>query len=142
MIEFSCSVSIPRPVEDVYALVSDPLQLWRWNSAVDAVRPRSGSPGEVGSTFVMERELPGGRAENEVEVLVWEPPREFAMRTRSGPTPFVYRYRFSPERDGTRLELDAAVELQGVADRLGGLARRAVTRGVADNLRTLQGILG
>jgi uncharacterized protein YndB with AHSA1/START domain len=141
VVEFSCSVSIPRPVEDVYALVSDPLQLWRWNSAVDAVRPRSGSPGEVGSTFVMERELPGGRAEDEVEVLVREPPREFAMRTTSGPTPFVYRYRFSPDGDGTRLELDAAVELQGVAGRLDGLAKRAVTRGVAANLRTLRGIL-
>ena len=89
----------------------------------------------------MERELPGGRAENEIEIIDREPQREFAMRTTSGPTPFVYRYRFSPERGGTRLDLEAAVELEGVAARLGPLAARMVKRGVDDNLARLRRIL-
>ena len=102
MIEFATGVSIRRPVEEVFALVSDPLQFARWNSAVRAVRTASEPPGEVGSTYHMERELPGGRAENEIEIIAREPSGEFAMRTTSGPTPFVYRYRFSPERVTSR----------------------------------------
>jgi hypothetical protein len=63
------------------------------------------------------------------------------MRTTSGPTPFLYRYTFSPRGDGTRLELEAVVQLEGLPARLGVLAARAVKRGVADNLTALEGIL-
>lgn len=62
----------------------------------------------------MERELPTGRAVNELEIVARERAREFAIRTTSGPTPFLYRCRFSPERGGTVVHLDAHVELQGL----------------------------
>jgi hypothetical protein len=42
---------------------------------------------------------------------------------------------------GTRLDLEAAVELEGVAARLGPLAARMVKRGVDDNLARLRRIL-
>jgi len=82
----------------------------------------------------MIRLLPSGQAENELEITAYERPRGFAIRTSSGPTPFVYRYAFSPSDGGTLVELDAEVELPGVAALAGPLARRAVKRGVDDNL--------
>jgi uncharacterized protein YndB with AHSA1/START domain len=149
VISFETSVRIDRPIEQVFALVSDPIQFPQWNSAVQAVRRTStvrgasGGTGEPGSTYTMERELPSGRVENGLEVIVREQPTEFGIRTTSGPTPFVYDYRFASDGEDTIVHLDASVELAGVAAVLGPLAARAVRRGVDANFtalkRTLEG---
>ena len=141
MITFKTSVRIERPIEEVFAYISDPLSFPRWNSAVQAVRNTSQPEGEVGARYVMERELPTGRAENELGIVASERPREFVIRTTSGPTPFVYRYSFASENGETVVELDAAFELGGVAALVAPLARRAVREGVDDNFATLKMIL-
>jgi uncharacterized protein YndB with AHSA1/START domain len=92
MIAFETDVRIDRRIEEVFAYVSDPLNLPRWNSAVEAVRKTSAGANGVASTYSMERKLPSGRAVNELEVVASQPPRKFAIRTTSGPTPFLYRY--------------------------------------------------
>jgi uncharacterized protein YndB with AHSA1/START domain len=132
---FQAGVRIARPVEQVFAFVSDPRELPRWNSAVRAVQPRSDT------TFVMRRELPSGPAENGLEVFEREPPARLGIRTTSGPTPFTYRYTFTADGGATVLELDATAELGGAASLLGPLAARAVKRGVEANFATLKGIL-
>jgi uncharacterized protein YndB with AHSA1/START domain len=137
-ISFETSVRIERSIEEVFAVVSDPLRFPRWNSAVRSVRKTSGGEAEVGSTYSMERDLPSGRAENELEVVASNPHTEFSIRTTSGPTPFVYRYTFDPDDGATVVRLDAEVQLGGVAGVLGPLASRAVKRGVDANLATLK----
>ena len=137
---FETLVRIARPIEEVFAYVSDPGNFPAWNSAVETVRRTTGA-GAVGSTYAMKRRLPSGSAANELEILAFEQPREFAIRTTSGPTPFVYRYRFSPEDGETVVQLDAEVELGGTAALVGPLARRFVKRGVDENFATLKRIL-
>jgi uncharacterized protein YndB with AHSA1/START domain len=112
--EFETSVRIERAVEEVFEYVSDPRNFPRWNSAVQAVSVTSGE-GDPGSTYLMERELPGGRAQNELEILDRDRPTEFVMRTTSGRTPFVYRYRFDSDGPTTVVHLAAEVELSGIA---------------------------
>ena len=141
MIVFQTSIGIERPAEEVFAYVCDPRNLPAWNSAVQAVRPTSPVPAGVGSTFSMKRELPTGPAINQLEVIANKPPREFTIRTTAGPTPFLYRYQFATQNGETVVQLDAQVELDGVATRLPQLARRAVKKGVDDNLATLKAIL-
>jgi uncharacterized protein YndB with AHSA1/START domain len=136
VIIFETEVRIERPIEEVYAYVSDPLNFPRWNSAVQEVRENV-----RGKTYSMERRLPSGRAVNELEILALDRPREFAIRTISGPTPFLYRYLFASEGNGTLVKLDAQVELHGAAALVPKLARRAVKSGVDENLATLKGVL-
>jgi len=114
MITFETDVRIERPIDEVFAYVSEPGNVPHWNSAVQAVRKTSEDQ-ERPSTYSMERQLPTGRAVNELEIVARQPSREFAIRTTSGPTPFVYRYRFSPEDRETVVQLNAEVELQGAA---------------------------
>jgi uncharacterized protein YndB with AHSA1/START domain len=124
MINLKTSVHIGRPIEEVFAYVSDPTRFPAWNSAVRSMRQISGS------TYEMERDLPTGRARNELEIVVVDPPAECAIRTTSGPTPFLYRYRFSEDGAGTRVELDAEI-------RLPRLAGPAIKRGIEANLALL-----
>jgi uncharacterized protein YndB with AHSA1/START domain len=138
---FKTSVRIRRPIEDVFAFVSDPLNFPHWNSAVRAVGKTSGRESEAGSTYLMERELPSGGVQNELEIFAREHPSQFSIRTTSGPTPFTYRYTFAAANGQTVVQLDAVVELDGVAALLGPLAGHAVKRGVDDNFAELKRIL-
>ena len=138
MITFETSVRVERPIEDVFDFVSDPTRFPLWNSAVQAVHRTSGEAGGLGSTYSMERELPTGRAENGLEVFARDRPSVFGIRTTSGPTPFVYRYRFASDGADTVVRLDASVELPGAAAVLGRLAARAVRRGVDANFADLK----
>jgi uncharacterized protein YndB with AHSA1/START domain len=123
MINLKTSVRIPRPIDEVFAYVSDPRRFPEWNSAVRAVR-------QTGSTYVMERHLPTGPAVNELEIVTLDAPHEFAIRTTSGPTPFLYRYRFAEDGQGTLLEFDAEIRLPRIAG-------PAIRRGIEANLATL-----
>jgi hypothetical protein len=138
MIAFETGVG-KRGLEHVFDYVSDPRNLPDWNSAVEVVR-RTSSSG-AGATYAMQRRLPDGLATNQLEVVTSERPREFAIRTTTGPTPFLYRNRFTAGDGGTDVRLDAQVELPGAARLLPGLARRAVKHGVDENLETLKLIL-
>jgi uncharacterized protein YndB with AHSA1/START domain len=138
--KFETSVRIERAIDEVFDYVSDPRNFPRWNSAVQAVSVTSGEGGPR-STYLMERELPGGPAENELEILDRDRPTEFAVRTTSGPTPFAYRYRFDSDGPATVVHLAAEVELSGIAGVLGSLGARVVKRGVDANFATLRQIL-
>jgi carbon monoxide dehydrogenase subunit G len=132
MTSFETSVRIERPIEEVFAFVSDPLQFPQWNSAVQSVRETGGR------TYSMDRELPSGRVRNDLEIVTREPPTGFGIRTTSGPTPFTYRYGFSSEGGETVVHLDATVDLDGPARLLGPLAARAIKHGVDDNFAALK----
>ena len=139
---FETAVGIRRPIDDVFAYVSDPLNMPSWYSAVQDVSSLSGAEPQAGATYVMHRHLPGGPARNELEIVTWDPPTQFALRTTSGPTPLTYRYRFSPDDGaGTTVHLRATVELSGIAALAGGIAVRGVKRGMDANLATLKAIL-
>jgi uncharacterized protein YndB with AHSA1/START domain len=138
---FETSVRIERPVEEVFDYVSDPLNFPAWNSAVQSVEQTSAGADGIGATYRMERDLPGGRAENGLEVVDAERPTLFVIRTTSGPTPFLYRYVLKGEGSATELGLAAEVELGGLAGALGPLASRAVKHGVDSNFADLKRVL-
>jgi uncharacterized protein YndB with AHSA1/START domain len=141
VIAFETEVGIDRPVEEVFAFVSDPLNIPHWNSAVEAVGKTSAGENGRASTYSMERKLPTGRAVNELEVVASEPPRTFAIRTTAGLTPFLYRYQLSEDNGETVVKLEAEVELPGAAAFLPQVARRLVKKGADDNFATLKQIL-
>jgi uncharacterized protein YndB with AHSA1/START domain len=130
-ISFTTTTTIGRPIGDVFARVADPAGFPDWNSAVESVRPRGDG------RYVMYRRLPGGPATNDLEIVDRQPPTAFAVRTTSGPTPFVYRYAFESTDGGTLVTLQAEAEVPGPAV----LVRPAVKRGVDANLATLKAIL-
>jgi carbon monoxide dehydrogenase subunit G len=138
MIVFQTSVRVDRPIEDVFTFAADPLLFPRWNSAVQTVELTSGDRGRVGSRYSMQRRLPVGQVENELEIFSREHVSEFGIRTTSGPTPFRYLYRFVSDGVDTVIQLDADVELSGVVSVLGPLAASAIRRGVDANLATLK----
>jgi uncharacterized protein YndB with AHSA1/START domain len=84
----------PRPIETVWAALTEPARLGDWVGAA-LVEPHAGGRYEL---FV------GGSRPMIGRVLTWEPPRllEFSWNTGDGPATVV-RCELTPDGDGTRL---------------------------------------
>lgn len=83
VIPFATDVHIERPLEEVFAYASEPLNVPRRNSAVEVVRETLAREGGVGSTYVMERELPTGR--RSTGSTLWPATRHVRSRSARAP---------------------------------------------------------
>jgi uncharacterized protein YndB with AHSA1/START domain len=141
MIRLSTSVVVARSAEDVFDVVADPRRFPEWNSAVVSVNSPSASMGHIGARYVMHRRLPGMHAVNDLEIVAHERPREFTIRTTSGPTPFVYRYRVEATGAATTLTLDAEIDPSSLPVLARPVAGRLIKRGIDENFSTLKHLL-
>ena len=140
---FRLSLPIAASPTTVFAFVADFTTMPRWYSAVQRVDRLDGTSG-LGTRYAVHRHLPGGPARNEVEVTAYESGREVTFTSRSGPTPFVYRYVVEADGDATQLTLEGSISgagLSGPAALLGPLAEGVFKRGMRDNLGVLKELL-
>ena len=141
MTRFETTVAIARPRDAVFAYLADPRHLPAWNSAVESVVPLTRRHARHGRPLRDAAPASHRRRDNELEIVTLRPPEELAIRTTSGPTPFLYRYEFATTGAGTLVKLYADVRVGGAASLLGPLAAQAIKRGVNANLATLRDIL-
>ncbi|MEM9455918.1 MAG: SRPBCC family protein [Myxococcota bacterium] len=124
MSRFCVSERIPRPVEEVWAFVTDFAGAPRWMRAVDRMWVDGAGPVGEGTSLVFESR----GAERRCVVSAWEPTRRLALRSTQGGVTATYVYGFEAEGSGTRVELEAIYEFRGairlVAPLIGWLVRR------------------
>lgn len=130
-------LEIERAPEDVYAFLSDPENLPRWQSEVVEVRPESETRFREVRTFV------GRRIESMLEITAAEPGREFSVRSTAGPVRFAVRHLLEPAGEGrTRLRvLGEAKDPAGLFKLGGRLLRRAAARRVEEDFARLKALL-
>lgn len=141
MIRLSTSIVVARSAEDVFDVVADPRRFPEWNSAVESVNSPSAGMSDIGARYVMHRQLSSMHAVNDLEIVAHERPREFAIRTTSGPTPFAYRFRVEATGTATTLTLNAEIDPSSVPVVVRPLAGRLIKRGIDENLFALKHLL-
>ena len=105
MTRFETSIRIGRPIEEVFAYVSDPLNFNGWNSAVLAVW-KGARASERGGLDIRDGASATEWARPQRTGDRRSPaPTRFGIRTESRPTPLDYRYRFSTVKNETILHL-------------------------------------
>jgi ligand-binding SRPBCC domain-containing protein len=108
MIRFSFPVHIHRPVEDVFAYVTDSETLPEWQTNTVSVINETGGPLRQGSRLREVHRAPLGReAASLVEVSAFEPNKRFDLRILEGPLPIDASHTFTAENDGTRIDFAA-----------------------------------
>jgi hypothetical protein len=83
---FENTVLIGRPIEDVFALLSDFENVPKWNSAIVDTRKLSDGPVGVGAVYQQVRSVPS-RSEERFEVTAFNPPHHLEIRGQLGPFP-------------------------------------------------------
>ena len=141
MATFQNTVTIRRPVEDVFAFLADFENIPAWNYAIEQTRKTSPGPVGVGTTYRQIRAIPS-RSEEGFEVTGFEPTRRLEVHGDIGPFTATISYLLAPM--GGTTQLTNAVELTPSSGALRLLAPLAIPRvkaAVAANLDTLRQVL-
>jgi uncharacterized protein YndB with AHSA1/START domain len=142
MIDVTISTDIARPVEDVYAYVTDPSKLPTWQTNTVSVDQEDDGPLRVGSRLREVHRGPRGKElASLVEVSELEPERAFALRMLEGPLPIHAQIAFAPSATGTRIDFRAHGEPSGAMRLAQPLLRVALRRQFAGHCATLKRVM-
>lgn len=145
MISVESHAVIDRPVQDVFAFVSDQTNEPKWHTDILEIRPAPDSPSDLGSTWslgstwLMTVKFMG-RKDYLVEVTALEPNRRVEFTTRTGALKPTTNYLFESAAGGTRFTRHVDIPLQGVfrimKPLMRGMAQKRNARFV-ENLKVL-----
>lgn len=138
---FTIDIDVDAPQDTVFSYIADGSRTPEWYEAVRTASKTSEGPTGLGTRYTFTRVLPQGEVVNEVEVSEFREPDRVAFTSKSGPTPFVYRYRIGPSGTGSRVTLEGSITgegLRGPAALLAPLAEKIFERGMAKNLKALK----
>lgn len=113
MNEFELTVTIDRPVEEVWAFTQDYARWPEWNTGTTEVRQTSDGPMDVGGTMLIAGRTLGRRYETVAECTAYEPNRRFATRSVSGPFHLEVDNSFEAVDGGTRITTKVRGESRG-----------------------------
>jgi len=113
MARIEASVTIKRPVEEVFDLVTDIAKTSQWRSGISESSQTSEGPLGVGATMRVVARVMGRQLKTTLEVTEYEPNRKYSTRSTSGPIPYETSYTFEPVAGGTRVIFVGDAQLGG-----------------------------
>ena len=141
MINLDFSALIDRPVSDVFAFVSNPNNMSKWNSAVVSIQQVT--PGEVGigTKFKTIGEAMGRKLEGELQVQVYEPDTKCGFQLQAGPMQMNLTMLFKTVGTGTKLSLNVQGNPAGVFKLAEGVMTGQVKSLMESNFTRLKSVL-
>jgi uncharacterized protein YndB with AHSA1/START domain len=118
------SVVVQRPIEDVFAVLTDVTLVGRWFPLDVEERWTTPEPHGVGSVRRATVRILGRTAENDAVVTAYEPPRLAALRGVPPRAPFDATLRFAPVPGGTQVDVGIEIRMGGLMRPVGALVGR------------------
>jgi carbon monoxide dehydrogenase subunit G len=141
MIRIEESITIDRPVEEVFTFLTDIDHQSDWVSLVEESHKLSSEPTAVGTKYRQVAKLLGRRLDATNEVTAYEPPHVFEFRGKSGPAEVQMRFTLTEEGSGTRVLQSAEGETGGVFKLVDPMVARTMKKQFAADLETLKTLL-
>jgi carbon monoxide dehydrogenase subunit G len=141
MITLDLSTLIDRPVEDVFAFVSNLNNMTKWNSAMVSLQQLTPGTVGVGTKFKCVGEMMGRRIEDEVQVTSYEPDSKTGFQMNAGPMQINVTIGFKPVGTGTKVSLNAQGNPAGVFKLAEGMLQGRVKSMMEENLARLKSVL-
>jgi hypothetical protein len=105
MAKFEINLAINRPIQEVFAFISNPENLPLWRASALEVKRNSSEPFNVGSVVRGRFTFLGRPFDGNLEIILHEPYQRYGTRMVEGPFPLEARYTFKPAGNGTDLTL-------------------------------------
>ena len=131
-------ITIRRPIEDVFAVLTDVEKTGTWFPGNVEEHWTSPPPHGIGSTRHAVVTMFGRRSENDAVTTEYDPPHRAAMRGTTPNAPFDATLTFAPDGDGTRVEVVTALRVEGWTRLFGPLVTAIYGRAWARGLSTLK----
>jgi uncharacterized membrane protein len=137
MLEAEHSITVSRPIDEVFAFLADGENGPRWRSGVLDVQRVSGDG--VGAQYRQGVKGPmGRRIAADYEVTEFAPPRALGFRATAGPVRPEGRYELEPAGAGTRVRFTLQCKPRGFAR----LMTPMVARTMRGEVQAIEGLAG
>jgi carbon monoxide dehydrogenase subunit G len=104
MATFEINLVINRPIEEVFAFISNAENLPRWRASALEVTRTSPDPG-IGSVFKARFSFLGRPFDGDLKIIAHEPHEKYGTKVVGGPFPLEARYTLEPAGNATQLTL-------------------------------------
>lgn len=141
MINVEDSIVINRPIEEVFAYVSDLTNAPAWQTGLIEVRKTTADPLGIGTQFTFLRKFLGQKLEASNEFTAYQPNEIITFITTSGPMPVEGSYLFGAEPEGTRVTCKLAMKPEGFSRLAEPLIAATVRREMSTEFAYLKDLL-
>jgi uncharacterized membrane protein len=138
MINIEKSVVIDRPVEEVFAFVTDASKAPRWQDGLDAVE---GQANVVGSHYTEVRKFLGREMRSVMEVTAFQPHTRWIAKVIKGPVPYEVSVQLEPQGSSTRLTTRVDGEPTGFFKIAEGMVKSQLEKSMEGDVQRLKQIL-
>jgi uncharacterized protein YndB with AHSA1/START domain len=136
------TVTIARPVQDVFAVLSDVGNVAKWSSNTVEETLLTPGPLRVGSRRrAVIRGFAGRTMQNEAEMVEFEPNRRMVVDVLDAPVPARIVIELTPVDGGTRLDWTGIISPRGILAPTAGLIARFYRMAFEKDLRNLKALM-
>lgn len=141
MAKIAVSTVINRPVEEVFAVLSNEENRPKWSSTTMEVKKTSEGPIGAGTTWRGVDRIFGRRMERESVFTEFEPNRKITQKSTSGPVPFEVQLMYEPVEGGTRVIVITEAQPRGLFKLAGPLLMRLRKRQFVTDLANVKAMI-
>ena len=141
MAQIKNSITIHRPIEEVFAFVADYSNNVKWQSGVISAEFTSPGPVGAGTTFKYDAEFMGRKLETTGELTAYDPPKMIAWKSTSGPFPMSGSTEFESVEGGTLVTDTIEAEPGGFFKLAGPLLVKQIQGQTEKDMRKLKELL-
>jgi uncharacterized protein YndB with AHSA1/START domain len=141
MAKIEVSTVINRPVEEVFAVLSNEEHRPKWSSTTIELKKTSEGPIGVGTTWRGVDRIFGRRMERESVFTEFEPNRKIRQKSTSGPIPFEVQFLYQPVEAGTQVIVIAEAQPRGLFKLAGPLLMRLRKQQFATDLANVKAMI-
>lgn len=141
MVKIEVSTVINRPVEEVFAFMSNPENDPQWQSETSETEITSQGELGVGTTYRDVGFFLGRRIESIYEFTEFETNKRLSLKTTSGPIPVEATITYETVEQGTKVNFSASGEVGGFFKLAEPLVSRMAQRSWTANYANLKDLL-
>lgn len=140
MIQHTVDVRFNRPVDEVFAFLTNASNHARWDHLSVAMEPQEPGPWHQGLQFREVRKMGGRDTEVYSQIASFTPNQRFDIDSVSGPE-FHGHWVFTAEGSQTRLQYTAELQMSGLGRLFEPLLARQFKRQLDENFGRLKQVL-
>jgi len=135
------SITINRPVEEVFAFVTDVANFAKWNEQAGRSEQSSEGPVGLGTRYRGSSDFMGRTMQWISEITEYEPNQKAVQKITMGPTVMTMGWFLQPVEGGTRFTIRSEGPTGGLAKLAGPLMDRTMEKQMEDNLARLKALV-
>ncbi len=141
MVRFETTVTIDRPVQEVFAFVRDPETVPQWQAGVVAVETEQQGPLQAGSKLTETRRFLGRELRSTLQITALDENRTLNLKVLEGPIPFSVNQDFEDQGGSTKVTVVGEGEPGGLFKLAEPIVGKAAERQLKADFETLKDLL-